>query len=370
MNFKKQLLIAACVVLSLTSFAADKLAIARPVGKGGIPDTDIEAFWGILESSIHSDDYVLVSRGALQQMMEEIGLTSSSNLLDINSQQKAKLGKLQGVKFILVSEIAKFGTKMNCTIRIMESSTGEIDQKRTANLRVADLDELADTIEEALERVFSTTTSSSSSQDPGEKVKPPKKKYPKSAILSSAVKNNVSARYPDYFNAQLESSLLENGVVLPKQQSVAQTLREKKMNDLSEIDSKTSQEIGKLFDAEILFLTSFTRFDITLEKKSIGLADKVASSITGTDAGSYTCNYSLRGNVRIVDAKTGGSIAIVRFEEKNTLDSLPNTITAEECGEMILKNIILYKIVPEIMSSPAFKDRIPAIKEKQGEAGE
>ena len=55
MNLKKLLAAFACVVLSAGIFAADKLAVAEPVGKGGVAASDIEAFWSILESSMQSD---------------------------------------------------------------------------------------------------------------------------------------------------------------------------------------------------------------------------------------------------------------------------------------------------------------------------
>ena len=71
--------------LALGSFAADKLAIAEPVAKGGMKAQDIEAFWGILESSVKSDEYTLISRAALKQIMTEIGLTTSSDLMNLNS---------------------------------------------------------------------------------------------------------------------------------------------------------------------------------------------------------------------------------------------------------------------------------------------
>ena len=128
MNLKKTFAAFVCIALSAVAFAADKLAIAEPVGKGGVDAADIEAFWGILETSVQSDEYTLVSRGALKQMMTEIGLTTSSDLVNLNSTQKARLGQLEGVKFILVSEIAKFGSRLNCTLKILDASTGEIDQ--------------------------------------------------------------------------------------------------------------------------------------------------------------------------------------------------------------------------------------------------
>ena len=91
MNLKHLFAAAICAVLTVGAFAADKLAIAEPVGRGGVPAADIEAFWGILESSVQSDEYTLISRGALKQMMTEIGLTTSSDLVNLNSNQKARL---------------------------------------------------------------------------------------------------------------------------------------------------------------------------------------------------------------------------------------------------------------------------------------
>ncbi|MDD4181944.1 MAG: hypothetical protein PHE87_09955, partial [Victivallaceae bacterium] len=66
--------------------AADRLAVSEPVGKGGVSATEIEALWGMLESSV-GGGYELISRSALQQMMTEIGLTVSSDLVNLDSAQ-------------------------------------------------------------------------------------------------------------------------------------------------------------------------------------------------------------------------------------------------------------------------------------------
>ena len=116
--------------------AADKLAVAEPVSSSKMRASDLAALWGILESSIKSKEYQLISRAALKQMLTEIGLVHSSDLVNLNEKQKAQLGKLSGVKYILVSELNQLGSKINCTLRIIDASTGEIDQQRTANLRV------------------------------------------------------------------------------------------------------------------------------------------------------------------------------------------------------------------------------------------
>ena len=87
-------------LLLLPAGGADQLAVAEPVAKGGVKAGDIDALWGMLESSIRSDEYKLISRSALKQMLTEIGLTTSSDLVSLNSAQKAKLGKVEGVKYI------------------------------------------------------------------------------------------------------------------------------------------------------------------------------------------------------------------------------------------------------------------------------
>ena len=151
----KTFILFAAMLLAAGVFAADKLAVAEPVAKGGMKAEEIEAFWGMLETSVKSDEYKLITRGALKQMMTEIGLTTSSDLMNLNSSQKARLGQIETVKYILVSEIGKFGTSVNCTMKILDTSTGEIDQARVANLRVKNLDELADRTEAAVQKLLS-----------------------------------------------------------------------------------------------------------------------------------------------------------------------------------------------------------------------
>ena len=118
----KTFILSAAMLLAAGVFAADKLAVAEPVAKGGMKAEEIEAFWGMLETSVKSDEYKLITRGALKQMMTEIGLTTSSDLMNLNSSQKARLGQIETVKYILVSEIGKFGTRVNCTMKILDTS--------------------------------------------------------------------------------------------------------------------------------------------------------------------------------------------------------------------------------------------------------
>ena len=348
MNLKKLLTAFACVVLAAGAFAADKLAVAEPVGKGGVPASDIEAFWGILESSIQSDEYTLVSRGALKQMLTEIGLTTSSDLVNLNSRQKAKLGEVEGVKYILVSEVSKFGSRLNCTMRILDATTGEIDQARTANLRVKDLDELADQIEAALQKLLSDD-----------------KALHRSAILAPVIKVSAPSYLADDFNVRLENEMLDKGLRLQNLQSVAKILKKNDMDNLNELEPKMYVKAGKLLEVEMLIQATITRFEI----------EKIAYNVAETGASGFRYIGNLEGSVRIISAQTGETLGSVPFDERVDFRSIPISTrrdwTVDDYGKYLIRTIIPQKIVPGIMKSPAFKDKNEAkadAEEKKADA--
>ena len=341
MNLKKLLFAFACIALSAAALAADKLAVAEPVGKGGVPASDIEAFWGILESSIQSDEYTLVSRGALKQMLTEIGLTTSSDLVSLNSTQKAKLGELEGVKYILVSEIGRFGSRLNCTMRIMDATTGEIDQARTANLRVKDLDELADQIEAALQKLLSDD-----------------KSLHRSAILAPIIGVRAPGYLAEDFNSRLEDAMLDKGLRLQNLQSVAKILKKNDMDNLNELEPKMYVKVGKLLEVDMLIQAKITRFEI----------EKIAFNVAETGNSGFRYIGNLEGSVRIISAQTGETLGSVPFDERVDFRSIPISTrrdwTVDDYGKYLIKTIIPQKIVPGIMKSPAFKDKSEASAEK------
>ncbi len=344
MNMKKLLTVFACVVLSVGAFAADKLAVAEPVGKGGVPASDIEAFWGILESSIQSDEYTLVSRGALKQMLTEIGLTTSSDLVSLNSTQKARLGEVEGVKYILVSEISKFGSRLNCTMRILDATTGEIDQARTANLRVKDLDELADQIEAALQKMLADD-----------------KSLHRSAILAPVIKVSAPSYLADGFNVRLENEMLDKGLRLQNLQSVAKILKKNDMDNLNELEPKLYVKAGKLLEVEMLLQATITRFEI----------DKIAYNVAETGNSGFRYIGNLEGSVRIISAQTGETLGSVPFDERVDFRTIPISTrrdwTIDDYGKHLIRTVIPQKVIPGIMKSPAFKDMNPPKTETEAE---
>ena len=330
MNFKTLITAFACIVLSAGIFAADKLAVAEPVGKGGVPASDIEAFWSILESSIQSDEYTLISRGALKQ-------------------KRTELGEVEGVKYILVSEISKFGSRLNCTMRIMDATTGEIDQARTANLRVKDLDELADQIEAALQKMLADD-----------------KSLHRSAILASVIKVSAPSYLANDFNVRLENEMLDKGLRLQNLQSVAKILKKNDMDNLSELEPKMYVKVGKLLEVEMLLQATITRFEI----------DKIAYNVAETGASGFRYIGNIEGSVRIISAQTGETLGSVPFDERVDFRSIPISTrrdwTVDDYGKHLIRTVIPQKVIPGIMKSPAFKDMNPPkteTEEKKADAG-
>ncbi|MDD3155259.1 MAG: hypothetical protein PHS41_10355 [Victivallaceae bacterium] len=333
MKTKFLLSLSVLFLMTISAFAADKLAIAEPVSKGGMKTEDIEAFWGILESSIKSDEYKLISRGALKQMLTEIGLTTSSDLVNLNSSQKAKLGQIETVKYILVSEIGKFGTQLNCTMKILDSSTGEIDQARTANLRVKNLDELADKIEATLEKLLSD----------------------ENQLMASAIlfPNIRVARAPAFlagdFNIRLENSLLNNGVKLQNLQSVAKILKKYNLDNLYELEPKMFVKVGKLLEVQMLIQATITRFEIA----------RIPYHVEETGARGVRYIGNIEGNIRIISAQKGTTIASVPFEERVNFRSLSRQETKDwtldDYAKYMIKTVISAKILPELMKVSALQ---------------
>lgn len=323
------------ILLTLNALAADKLAIAEPIGMGGMKVQDIEMLWGILESAIRSNEYTLVSRAALKQIMTEIGLTTSSDLMNLNSSQKAKLGQIATVKYILVSEVGYFGGRVNCTLRILDSSTGEIDQARSANLRVGDLNELADKIEATLQTLLSDD-----------------KQLRRAAILHPVIR---IARYPDFlgndFNVRLESALLNDGVKLQNLQSVAKILKKNDLDDLNELEPKMFVKIGKLLEVQILIQATLSRFEIA----------SIPYYVEETGARGFRRIGHLEGNIRIVSARDGQLIASIPFEEQVNFRLLDRAMTRDwtpdDYGKYLIKTVIPQKIVPELLKVSALKGK-------------
>ena len=249
---KKQILSILMVAMALPVmvFGADKLGVAEPISKGALKAEEVGMLWSMLESSIQSEKYTVITRSSLQQMMTEIGLTTSSDLLNMNTNQKAKLGMIEGVKYLLVTEVGTFGTRINCTLRVIDSSTGEVIPMRSANIRVKDLDALADQLEPALEKLFSDN-----------------KQLRRSALLTPIVKAaNAPANFADDLTVNMENCLIQAGLQIQNLKSVTKILADNGLDALTEVEPKMYSKIGKLLDSRVLFLIEVLHTELAVNK--------------------------------------------------------------------------------------------------------
>ncbi len=333
---KSRLFVALAVGLltACNGFCADKLAIAEPVVKAGVLADEGEMLWGMLEELVATkgaDKYTLVSRAALRQMMTEIGLTTSSDLVNLNSVQRAKLGQLDTVKYLLISEIGKFGTKVNCTMRILESSTGVIDPARTVNLRCQNLDELGDQLEWAVAKLLSD-----------------RKAMERSAVLTPGV---TAANAPAYlggeFGVIFETCLLANGIPLQNLKSVDAYLAKNGIVSLDSCEPKTFVKIGNDLEVKNLLRATIDRFEI--------LATPFQVQETGA-AGVYYTGV-LSGNLRVIGTATGETLIVQPFEYRTDFRRLAaaHTLgwTAEDYGKQMIREALEEYVLPDLFKSLA-----------------
>jgi len=350
-----------CALAVLTAFcaaAADKLAIAEPVAKGGVNASEIEAFWGILEASVRSGEYTLISRGALKQMLTEIGLVASSDLVNLNSAQKAKLGKLEGVKYILVSEIGKFGSRLNCTMKILDASTGEIDQARTKNLRCRDLDELADKIEAALEDMLSRETAGYGNRQVRVALLAPVVAFPPGA--SRRFVNATGFRCQTHtlpakeialnFSSGVKGAFAKRKIRLQYFTALEKFLKRQNLDAIGEMDGYAYQKLGRELRVTYLIVITVTRFEITLGEKYI--------EETGSRSKLYLADIECLVEVRNVE-KQGDIVCQETFAVKQDLRrSVERAVlrnwTVEDCGRYVILSLVEGRIAPWLDSTREF----------------
>lgn len=258
----------------------DRLAVAEPVNKGGIKTEDVEAIWGMLESSI-GGDYEVISRAALKQIMTEIGLTTSSDLMNLNSAQKARLGQIKTVKYLLVPTVGKFGSRITLSLSLMNSSTGSIDPDGSISKVFRNFDELADQLKDTLNEIGL-----------GKKAR----KRGISAVLSPVIAlNDAPAYLPMEFNTLMENGLLNSGIQLFAMQNISNILAKNKIDAIHSASPAMYQRIGELLRADYLVQATINRFTIGTKSIYVAPLQKYVTSYNGYIA----------GTVKIINAQTG-----------------------------------------------------------------
>lgn len=322
-TFFFSIIAAAVLTFGAAASAAERLAVAEPVAKGGIPAEEIEALWGMLEASVDGE---LVTRSALQAIMTELGLANSSGLMNLDDAQKASFGEIKGVDKILVPTISRFGKRINITLLLMDVSTGVMDSERRTTVTINSLDELADQLPDLLTEMG---------------LGRPLIYRGKSALLTPIIRVADSPSFlPQVFNTSLEDCLIENGIRLQNLQSVRNILMKNNIGDLNELEPAMYRRVGELLRVDYLLQATINRFEISLQQQYIQLTRQTMEYCVG----------SMEGTIRVIAAQTGEIVASKSFRWQDTLNGQPGW-NYEDYGRFLIENSILpiaHQILPKL----------------------
>lgn len=325
---------AVLALATLTAHAADKIGIAEPAVGSTFSQDDALAVWDELEASFKSKEYTLISRSALKQMMTEIGLTTSSDLLNMNSSQKAKLGQIEGIKYLIVPSLRKLGTRITLSLKTVESSTGEVDQERTATLKATSLDEIADKLESALNDMLAdkggTTMARASTA---------------CALLTPVIKMADPPTYlKEDFNTWVQSSMLANGIRLANLADVTRF----QTAGLTEMTDQDYAVLGRKLRVRYLIQTEITNFEIT--------ATPWSSPETGAQG--YFYHGMISARMKVVDANDGSIKDAVPIEWNKDLgrSNGPQPVAfGDVYGKQMIAEIVTQVVVPRLAVIPGIK---------------
>ena len=324
---KKILAIAMCAAAMLVG-ARDKIGIAEPTVGSPFTKDDALAIWDELEASFHSPDYTLITRAALKEMMTEIGLTTSSDLLNMNASQKAKLGQIEGVKYLVVPSLRRLGTRITLALKTVESSTGEVDQGRSATLKATSLDEISDKLEVTLADMLRNDKNGTTVPGGSKKC----------ALLTPVIK---MAQAPGFlqgdFNTWMQSALLSKNFQLA---NLADVSRFQKAG-LTEMTDRDYAVLGRELRVACLIqfeITDFAIIDIPW-----------ASPETGASGHQYSGRF--RARMKVVDANDGSLIDACPVVYDSYLGKTVNPFPPppiENWAEQMIMKPVMEQIVPRL----------------------
>lgn len=116
------------------------IAILKPEPGVGVSDQEASQLWDFLESSVTGGEFRLVSRSDLHRMQEEIGFTTSSDLVNLSSQHRARIGRIKTVSKLLATSLGRIGGTYTLAFKVFDASTAEIETDRSRTLAAQSID--------------------------------------------------------------------------------------------------------------------------------------------------------------------------------------------------------------------------------------
>ena len=116
------------------------LAVLKPEAHDGVSEQEAAQLWDFIESCVRSGAYRLISRSDLARMQEEIGFTTSSDLVNLASQDRARIGKIKTVSKLLATSVGRVGETYTLAFKVFDSSTAEIETERSRTQTARSID--------------------------------------------------------------------------------------------------------------------------------------------------------------------------------------------------------------------------------------
>ena len=306
-----------------------KIGIAKPNVGSSLSQDDALAIWDELEV-LFSTRCTLISRSALKQIMTELGLTTTSDLLNMNARQKAMLGQIEGINYLIVPALRKLGTRITLSLTTVETSTGEVDQERTAMLRATSLDDIADKLEYMITFRDGTTGAQFSKA---------------CALLTPVIKMAAPPAYlQSEFNAWVQSAMLANGIKLANLADVSRF----QPAGLTEMTDQDYVVLGRKLRVRYLIQTEIANFKIT----------PTPWESPETGAMGYFYNGTISARMKVVNANDGSLMDVVPIEWNKNLGRsngpLPATF-GDTYGKQMIAEIVKQVVVPRLASIPGVK---------------
>ena len=118
------------------------IAILKPEAGGGVSEKEATQLWDFMESCVTGGAFRVISRSDLVRMQEEIGFTTSSDLVNLASQDRARIGKIKTVSKLLATSVGRVGETYTLALKVFDSSTAEIETSRSRTQTARSIDAL------------------------------------------------------------------------------------------------------------------------------------------------------------------------------------------------------------------------------------
>lgn len=171
------------------------LVILKPEAGDGVAANEAMVLWDFLESSARSGAFRIISRSDLPRMQEEIGFTTSSDLVDLSSPGRARIGRIKTASKLLATTVGVAGETRVMTFKVFDSSTAVIDTDRNRKISARSLDELLPQISAVMADICAAPPAGI-------------------VVLPVAAPKYMPKTVADEFNAKLEVMLAEVGVAV------------------------------------------------------------------------------------------------------------------------------------------------------------